>query len=102
MCVHIVKSTIALCSQICRCVGKGALSWQERSLCSGGVEVGLAAPRLHIRVSLIKQEVTRNDSNNKQTSAEEVRKQVWKLRENTSRRKERGEVICWLGEISTD
>jgi len=100
--VDIIKGAVALCSQVCGCVGKGALGWEERSLGSGCVEVGLSAPRLHIGVSLIKQEITRNNSNNKQNSAEEVWKQVRELREDASRRKERGEVICWFGKVSTD
>jgi hypothetical protein len=65
MSVYIIEGTVTLGSQVCGCISKGTLGWHERSLCIRGIEVGLAAPRLHIGVSLIKQEVTRNNSNKK-------------------------------------
>ena len=43
---------------------------------------GPDAPWLHIWVSLFKAEVTSNDGNGHQGNADEVRQEVWELRED--------------------
>lgn len=100
--VNIVEGAVGLGCQVGGCVGRGTSSGHERRLGMRVLQVLGSAPGLHIRVSLLQEQIASNNGAEKHKSADQVWQEIGEPVEERTRGEESGEVLRGLGEVSAN